>query len=240
MESGLNVALSAQIATERRLTTIADNIANMNTTGFRETRIRFAELVEGLRAGAKSFVTPGTAWVSEKQGGIEQSGNPFDFAINGKGWFLVQTPTGNAVTRDGRMSVNAEGLLVNLEGYPVLDQGGGLVQLDLTKGPLAVDKSGILHQNNSIAGSIGVFDYDGPSERQRLGSLSLVPAGAATPANDSVNFSVEQGYIENSNVDAVSQITKLISVQRNFESNSTLIQQTETALAEAIKQLGGR
>lgn len=240
MNSGLYVALSAQIAAERRLSTIADNVANMNTTGFRETGIRFAELVDGLRPASKSFVTPGAAWLSERQGAIEQTGNQLDFAINGKGWFLVQTPVGDAVTRDGRMTVNADGLLVNLGGYPVLDQGGGNVQVDLSKGRLDADKSGILHQNGAIAGSIGVFDYNGPNERQRLASLSLVPEGAATPVTDRANFTVEQGYVESSNVDAVGQITKLIAVQRNFEGNATLIQQTESALAEAIKLLGGR
>lgn len=240
MNSGLYVALSAQIATERRLSTIADNVANMNTTGFRETGVRFAELVDGPRPEAKSFVTPGTAWMSEKQGAIELTGNQFDFAINGKGWFLVQTPSGDAVTRDGRMTVNADGILVNLGGFPVLDQGGGLVQIDPSKGQLVADKSGILFQNKVIAGSIGVFDYDGPNERQRLGSLSLVPEGAVTPVTDWADFTVEQGYVENSNVDAVSQIAKLIAVQRNFEGNANLIQQTESALAEAIKLLGGR
>ena len=240
MDTSLYVALSGQIATERRLTTIADNIANMNTAGFRQVGVRFSELVDGNLKAKTSFVTPGVTVLSEAQGAIDSSGNQLDFAINGDGWFMVQTPAGEAMTRDGRFQVSADGTLANLDGYPVLDQGGAPVQLNLASGPVSADRSGILYQRGSIAGSVGVFDYSAPDETLRSGSLSFVPDGVVTPATDRNDFTVQQGFVEKSNVDAIEQIARLITVQRNFEQSATLIQKSETSLEDAIRQIGGK
>jgi flagellar basal-body rod protein FlgF len=240
MNTSLYVALSGQIATERRLTTIADNIANMNTAGFRQVGIRFSELVDGAQKTKTSFVTPGVTVLSEAQGAIDSTGNQLDFSINGEGWFMVETPTGEAMTRDGRLQVNVDGTLSNLDGYPVLDQGGAQVQLNLTSGPISADRSGILYQRGSIVGSVGVFDYSAPDETLRSGSLSFVPDGVVTPAADRSDFTVLQGFVEKSNVDAIEQISRLISVQRNFEQSATLIQKSEASLEDAIRQIGGK
>lgn len=240
METGLYVALSAQIAGERRLATVADNIANVNSAGFREVGIKFSEQLAGPSNSKVSFVAPGIAGISDQQGSLDATGNQLDFAINGTGWFLIQTPAGDAVTRDGRFQIDADGRLVNLEGLPVLDQGGAPVQVNLALGSIQSDAAGILHQKNAIVGSLGVFDCDLPNETQRKGSLSLLPDGTATVATDRNDFDVVQGFTERSNVNPIEQITRLITVQRNFESVANLVQQTETSLTEAIRLLGGR
>ncbi len=240
MDIGLHVALSAQIAGERRLATIADNIANSNTSGFREIGIKFSEQLDGLSRSSVSFVTPGLASLSERQGPLTETGNQLDFAINGTGWFVVQSAAGEAVTRDGRFQIDPDGSLVSLDGDPVLDQGGSPVQINLASGPVRADAAGILHQNNAIVGSVGVFDADVPDETYRYGSLAILPEGAATPAADRDDYSVVQGFAETSNVDTVEQIARLISVQRNFESVANLIQQTESSLNQAIQMLSGK
>jgi flagellar basal-body rod protein FlgF len=240
MNQGLYVALSGQIATERRLTTIADNIANMNTVGFRQVGVRFSELVEGPAQAKKSFAAPGVTTLSEAQGAIDSTGNQLDFAINGDGWFMVQTPAGEALTRDGRFKVNTEGMLADLDGYPVLDQGGAPVQINLAAGSLNADASGILFQKGAAVGGLGIFNYARPDETLRAGSLGFLPDGAVTPAADRTDFSVQQGFVEKSNVNAVEQIARLISVQRNFEQNASLVQQSESSLSEAIRLLGGK
>ena len=240
MDTALSVALSAQIAGERRLATIADNIANGNTAGFREVGIKFSEHLDGLSKSALSYVTPGLASLSDRQGPLDETGNQLDFAINGTGWFLVETPAGEAVTRDGRFQIDSEGSLVSLDGNRVLDQGGSPVQINLALGPVRADAAGILHQNNAIVGSVGVFDAEVPDETFRYGSLAILPENAAVPAADRDDYSVVQGYAEKSNVDAVEQITRLISVQRNFESMANLIQQTESSLGQAIQMLSGK
>lgn len=240
METSLYVALSGQIAAEKRMSTIADNIANVNTVGFRQTGVRFSEVVSGRANTKTSFVSPGLSKLSDKQGVLASTGSPFDFAINGPGWFKVETPAGEALTRDGRFQINAAGTLTNLDGYPVLDQGGSPVQINLNAGNLFADASGILHQQNGVVGSIGVFEADPPSETMRVGSLGFLPEGADAPAAEISTFSLSQGYTESSNVDAIEQITRLIGVQRTFEQVSGLMQKSEAALEEAIRILGGR
>ncbi|MGB8818279.1 MAG: flagellar basal-body rod protein FlgF [Rhizobiaceae bacterium] len=240
METGIYVALSSQMAAEKRLASLADNVANVNTVGFRETQIRFGELVDRKPAIDVSFVHPVEGALSGQQGAIDLTGNDLDFAINGEGWFQVHTPAGNAVTRDGRFSIGTDGILSTVEGYPVLDQGESPVQISRANGPVHADAGGILYQNNTIIGSIGVFDAPTPQENSRVAGLAILPQSAATAAVDRTDFSVQQGFVERSNVNAVKQITTLISVQRNFEEVSGLMQQSEASVSELIRMLGGK
>jgi len=240
MQTGLYVALSSMIAAERRLATIADNVANINTVGFKEVGVRFAELIDGKHGDDTSFVTPGKTTLSSSQGPIEQTNNPLDFAIQGEGWFQVVTPAGQALTRDGRFELTADGTLVTLDGFQVLDQGGAPVQVNPVAGPVRVDGAGILHQGSGVVGSIGVFDYGKVDELMRYGALSILPAGEATAAADRTDFSVVQGFVEGSNVNAVAQLTRMISVQRNFEQMASLVTASEDSLGEAIRLLGGK
>jgi flagellar basal-body rod protein FlgF len=240
METGIYVAVSSQLANERRLATIADNIANTNTVGFRETQVRFAEILSRNGEKRVSFVEPAQGFLSWKQGAFSQTGSDLDFAINGDGWFLVETPSGPAITRDGRFTINPEGVLVTLEGFPVLDQGESPVQINQAAGPVSVDASGIMHQNNAVIGSIGVFETPDPDETRRIGNLAILPDGAPTAIVDRTDFSVQQGFSEQSNVDAVKQITTMIKVQRTFEETSSLMQQSEQSLAELVRLLGGK
>lgn len=123
MQSGLYVALSSQIALERRLTTISDNMANVNTVGFRGSEVKFDEMVAKNHndMNAKvAFVSQGNDYLSTRQGAFEQTGNSFDFAIKGDAWFSLDTPDGQILTRDGRFTMRPDGALISSSGYPVL------------------------------------------------------------------------------------------------------------------------
>ena len=124
MENGIFVSLSAQVARVERLTTIAQNIANSQTVGFRGSEIRFEEVVRDVSGVDTSFSTDGVEYVDSTQGALEQTGNPLDFAVSGDAWFGVQTPAGPVATRDGRFTITANGGLVSISGNPVLDPGG--------------------------------------------------------------------------------------------------------------------
>ena len=140
MENGLYVGLSSQIALEKRLNTIAHNIANSNTTGFRAGKVRFDEVLNGLTATSSSFVSEGKSYVSPASGGVEETGGNLDFAVQGDVWFAVETPAGTVVTRDGRFKMQETGELVTLDGHSVLDAGGAPIQLDPAAGiPKAVE-----------------------------------------------------------------------------------------------------
>ena len=109
MQDGLYVSLSAQMALEKRLTTIADNVANMSTVGFRATEVKFQDVVTGLGQDSVSYTSPGDTYLSGKAGSLSQTLNPFDFAIQGDAWFGIDTPAGTVMTRDGRFTMTDSG-----------------------------------------------------------------------------------------------------------------------------------
>src|SRR5436190_738073 len=114
MQDSLYVALSSQIALERRLDTIADNVANASTIGFRATGVKFEDVVSGSGPQSVSFASSGKTYLSGAHGAMTQTGNPFDFAVQGDAWFGIDTPAGTVMTRDGRFSMNENGELTRL------------------------------------------------------------------------------------------------------------------------------
>ncbi len=137
MQNGLYVAVSAQVALERRLETIADNVANMNTVGYRATGVSFESEVIKAGDASMNYVSPGSDYLSRRIGGLAKTDNSLDFAIQGDGWFGIQTPTGAAYTRDGRARVDESGTLGTLNGDPILDAGGAPILVDAAGGLLS-------------------------------------------------------------------------------------------------------
>ena len=134
MQDGLYVALSAQVALEAPLNTIADNVAKFDTVGFRATEVKFEDIVTGVGQNSISFASPGDTYLSEEPAGCARPESPFDFAIQGDAWFGIDTPAGTVMTRDGRFTMTDTGQLVTHEGYAVLDAGGAPIQLDPLNG----------------------------------------------------------------------------------------------------------
>lgn len=239
MESSLYVALSSQLALERRLTTIADNVSNMNTVGFRSTEVKFNEVLATTDNNRYNFVSPGDEFLSPDKGAIVQTGNPLDFAIKGTAWFSIDSPAGPALTRDGRFSLTDAGQLVSIEGYPVLDAGGGPIQLDAAQGPVTVSSDGVLHQNGNPVAQLGVYEAYTDTGYTRVGNTAIIPAGQPQPVVDRMDIGVVQGYLEESNVNGVSQITQMMMVQRSFDQVSSFIRDAESSMQSAIRTLGG-
>lgn len=240
MQNGLYVALSSQIALEKRLTTIADNVANTGTVGFRATGVRFGDMVSGLGQKSVSFASAGDTFLSGASGPLRQTGNQYDFAIQGDAWFGIATPGGTVMTRDGRFTMLETGQLVTLEGYPVLDAGGAPLQLDPRNGAPAAGRDGILRQNGQLVGAIGLFTFNPGPNFTRYGNSGVVPPAEPEPVVDRSDVGVVQGFVEDSNVNPVLEMTRLIMVQRAFESASALVRDSETALDDAIKTLGSK
>jgi len=240
MQDGLYVALSSQIALEKRLNTIADNVANSSTVGFRATGVKFEDVVSGLNDRALSFVSSGDTYISDTSGPLRETGNPFDFAIKGNAWFGIETPTGTVMTRDGRFTLTENGELVSIEGYPVLDAGGAPIQLDPRNGPPRAGADGSLRQGDNLVGALGLYNFDPGPNFVRFGNSGIVPAGEPEPVVDRLDAGVAQGFLEESNVNPVLEITRLIMVQRAFENGAAMIRATESSYNEAIKTLGSR
>ena len=240
MQDGLYVALSAQIALEKRLNTIADNVANASTVGFRATGVKFEDVVSGLDDKALSFVTSGDTYISNTNGPLRETGNPFDFAVKGNAWFGIETPGGTVMTRDGRFTLTENGELVTIEGYPVLDAGGAPIQLDPRNGPPRAGADGSLRQGDNLVGALGLYNFDPGPNFIRFGNSGIVPAGEPEPVVDRLDAGVVQGFLEESNVNPMLEITKLIMVQRAFENGAAMIRATESTYDEAIKTLGSK
>jgi flagellar basal-body rod protein FlgF len=238
MQSGLYVAISAQVAMQKRLDTIADNVANANTVGFRSTEVKFEDVVSALGERSVAYVSPGSTYLSGKAGGMRQTGNPLDFAVRGDAWFAIETPVGPVMTRDGRFTMLETGDLVTLEGYPVLDAGGAAVQLNPLEGPPEAGADGMLRQNGEPVAALGLFSFTPGENFVRFGNSGLIPPDAPEPIVDQNDVGVVQGFVEESNVNPVMEMTQLIMVQRAFENASALIRDSNDALGEAVKALG--
>jgi flagellar basal-body rod protein FlgF len=238
METGLYVSLSSQIALERRLTTIADNMANSNTVGFRGTDVKFQSLVSGPGRGSIDFVSTGDTYMPSKTGSLSETGNPFDFAIQGNAWFAIETPVGTVMTRDGRFTMQDTGELVTLQGYPVLDAGGAPIQLDAEAGPPRAGQDGSLRQGDRLIGAIGLYQFQPGVNFTRFGNSGIVPQGRPDPVVDRQDIGVAQGFVEQSNVNPVQEMMRLIQVQRAFEHITALMRDGENALDTAIRDIG--
>lgn len=238
MQGSIYVSLSSQIALERRLTTLADNVANANTTGFRATEIKFNEVLADTGSADVSFVDQGEEFLKTSNGGLRNTGNQLDFALRGDAWFMIETPTGRMLTRDGRFSITDNGQLVNINGYPVLDAGEAPIELDPNIGPPKAGKDGGLMQNGVRVAAIGLFQADLTQGYYRKEALGIVPTIQPEPLIDTESAGMLQGYVEQSNVNPISEMSHLIMISRAFENVSAMMNSTEDVLKEAIRTLG--
>ncbi len=242
MQSGLYVSLSSQMALERRLTTLADNMANINTVGFRSTNVKFDEVLSATHNAQNAkvaFVSQGNDYLSTRQGQFDRTGNPLDFAIKGEGWFAIDTPAGQVMTRDGRFSLTETGQLVSSRGYPVLDPGGAPIQINREGGEISVGAGGNIIQDGRPVGAIGIFSFDLDKGFIRHENSGVIPSDTPAAIVDDPKSGIVQGYVEQSNVNGVHEMTQLIQINRAFEGISSLIRESESSMQEAIRTLGG-
>jgi flagellar basal-body rod protein FlgF len=238
MQSGLYVSLSGQVALEQRLDTIANNIANMNTVGYRADGVSFAAEMAKAGDNEVAFASTGSDFISRRTGEITKTDNPLDVAVQGNGWLAIKTPKGVAYTRDGRMRISDTGSLETLNGYPVLDAGGAPIILDTGAGPPTIAQDGMIDQNGKQVSAIGLFSIDDSANLTRTDNSGVVPDKPATPILDFTQNGIVQGFVEGSNVNPIMEMTKLISVTRAFDSISAAMSQSESSLTDAIKTLG--
>ncbi len=238
MQDGLYVALSGQVALQKRLDTIAHNVANMNTAGFRADEVSFSTVLANTGDNSTAFASTGANYISRKFGSMSSTGNPLDIAVRGDGWFAVQTPAGTAYTRDGRMRMSDSGSLESLNGYPILDAGGAPILLSPNAGPPVISGDGMISQGGQASAAVGLFTIDDSARLERYDNSSVIPDKPATPVLDFSNSGVVQGYVEGANVNPIMEMSRMIAVTHAFEGVSTAIQSTENSLTDAIKTLG--
>jgi flagellar basal-body rod protein FlgF len=238
MQPSLYVSLSGQMAMMRRLDTLAHNVANVTTAGFRAEEIKFDDLISQKTDQPTSFVTANTTYISRQQGELVQTDNKLDVAVTGDAWLAFQSPQGIVYTRDGRMTMTPEGELRTLTGHPFVDVGGAPIQLNPNGGTPNIARDGAITQGGQQLGALGLFTIPEQAHLHRFDTSGVVPDMAAEPALDFGAVGISQGFIEQANVNPVSEISRLIQIQRSFDSISSSISDAEQTLSSAIKTLG--
>jgi flagellar basal-body rod protein FlgF len=248
MENALLVGLSRQTMLERQLDVVSNNIANVNTAGFKADASLFEEF---LMSGAHednfvgsdrrvSYVQDRGTFRDFSQGAAEQTKNPLDIAIDGSGFLVVQTPAGERYTRDGSMQLNGQGQLVTAGGNPVLGTSGPIIlqptdhDVNVTPDGTITVQEGASH-TDSIRGKLRLVSFSQAQKLLKEGS-NLYSAGEGSPQPD-VKSAVRQGFIEKSNVNAVAEMSRMIEVTRAYTQISTLLQQQSDLHKSTIEKL---
>lgn len=239
MQSSIYVSLSAQRALLRRLDSLANNVANVSTPGFRAEQIAFSSVISEVTSDPVAFATKGQDFLSRKAGALTRTDAPLDLAITGDAWFGIETPDGTAYTRDGRFQMNSEGGLVTVTGRRVLDAGGSALQLNPSGGQPVVARDGSVSQDGRIIGAVGLFEIPESATLKRGEGSSVIPDQPAIPQLDFNRVAVAQGFIERANVDPVLEMTRLVNLQRAFDSITNTVSEIETSMSDSIRTLAG-
>jgi flagellar basal-body rod protein FlgF len=235
MDASGYTTLTRQSGLMAQMGVIAHNIANISTTGFRREGVVFSEYVQGVEDGPSISMAYGNARVIDlSQAGISQTGGRFDFALQGDGFFQVATPQGTMLTRAGDFTPSPDGQLLTTDGFALLDEGGSPVFVPPTARSVALAQDGTLSADGAPLAKLGVVMPDDPNSlTHQMGTLFT--AGNVQPVASPV---VLQGFLEDSNVDAVSEVAKMIAVQRAYEMGQGFLDREDERLKTAIQTLG--
>ena len=256
MLKGLYTAYTGMLNEQHRMDTLTNNLANADTVGFKKegaTSQSFADLlavkIKDASIGMKlvqpiGFNNPGVKigenYTDFTQGSYRVTGNTYDLALNGNGFFTIEFTnkageTSTMYTRAGQFTLNREGYLVTEDGDYVLDTQRRRIQLN-TLTDSRIDQDGTIYQNGVAVARIGLTDFEDYNYLEKYGETYYRPVQGATitPANATIN----SGYLEMANVQIVSEMVNLIAITRAYESNQKIIQTYDSSLEIAVTQLG--
>jgi flagellar basal-body rod protein FlgF len=239
MQSAFYVSLSAQMSLDKRMETIATNIANAGTIGYRASGVSFESVLSKTGSNAVAYASTGRDFISKASGEMTKTDNPYDVGVIGNAWLAIKTPDGSAYTRDGRMQMLETGDLQTVTGFPVLDAGNSPIVLDPTAGPPMISRDGMITQGGTQIGAIGLFSIDENATLSRAVGSSVIPSKPAIPVLDFVRSGVMQGFAEGANVNPIHELTKLIMASRSFDNMSAMNDLMDSSQRSAVRTLGG-
>ena len=249
MENTLLVGLSRQMVLERQMDVVANNVANVNTNGFKADKSLFQEY---LKSGAHednfvgsdravSYVQDSGTYKDLSAGPTEQTKNPLDVAIDGGGFLVVQTAAGERYTRDGGLNINSQGQLVTAAGDPVLG-GSGPIVFQPTDHDISIAADGNitvvegLNHIDSVRGKLRMVSFADAQKLLKEGS-NLYSADNGAAAQPDSSSKLRQGFIEKSNVNSVMEMSRMIEVTRTYTQIATMLQQESDLHKSAIEKL---
>ncbi|MEI9929693.1 MAG: flagellar basal-body rod protein FlgF [Rhizomicrobium sp.] len=240
MDNSLLVSLSQQLTAYQSMDVIANNVANVSTPGYRREEPMFQEYIAQMPPGegetgkqTLSFVEDTGLARDMSEGPRTNTGAPFDVAIHGKGFFVVQTPSGNRYTRDGHFGLDTSGQIVDDSGNPVQGDGGA-ISISTDDGDIHIGQDGTVSGKNGQLAKLKVVAFPNEAALQKDGANNFI--SAATP-NDATDFTLTQGTIEGSNVQPVVEISHMIEVMRAYQATATLTKSQEDLMGSAVDKL---
>ncbi len=237
MLNNFYVGLSAQKSLMRRLDTIANNVANVSTGGYRAEEVTFSAIMSDVNKDPVAFASTGRTYIARRPGDVVRTDNPLDVAIQGNAWMAMQTPSGTVYTRDGRMQMSPQGQLQSMEGYPILDASGSALSLEPQAGPPSIGRDGTIAQGKRQVGRIGLFLIDPKANLSRFQNSGVIPDRPAEPAVEGSRYGVQQGFVERSNVNPVTEMSKMVMVQRTFDAVTATMKDADSSQQEAVRTL---
>ncbi len=234
MDNAGYVTLTRQSGLASELRTLAQNVANASTVGYRREGVVFSEYVKQGGDESLSMAQAGAHYIDQSQGVLKRTGGPFDVAIEGDGYFRIETDNGERLTRAGNFSLNDTGELVTTDGQRVLSGDGGAITIPEGTGTIAISSDGEISADGEALAQIGVSTAD-PKTLQREGDNLFRATNGSQPAE---NFKVAQGFLEQSNVNSVAEIARLIEVQRAYEMGQGMLEREHNRMTSMIQTLG--
>jgi flagellar basal-body rod protein FlgF len=261
---GIYSAVSGAMAQSSKLDTIANNLANVNTTAFKKDRQVFSEYLSAfekpddsmkvprvtasiesfydMQGGDTSYVNPAGTFTTFSQGGLKSTGSPLDVAVDGKGFLEVMTPDGVRWTRNGALQIDNGGRLVTKEGHQVLREGQNDPAqrgVTLSGRNVTISQSGEIFDGGNNLGKLAVVEFQNPDDLQKVGNSNYaLKANATSVPVVARDARFHQGYIETSNVNVVEEMTEMISANRVFEATQKAIQAHDQMDDKLINQVG--
>lgn len=242
MENSILVTLSRQITLQRKMETIANNMANMNTAGFKSDELKFEEYLTPVASEESfsgqdkqvKFVIDPHMIRDMSEGAQRQTGNELDIALGGPGLLVVSTPQGERYTRNGQLKLSANGTLVTSEGYAVQGAGGDIV-FEPGENHIVIGKDGTISTSAGVKGQLRLVEFENPQTLKKEGNSLYI---TDTAPRDSENTTVTQGAYESSNVQSMQQMTEMIETVRAYTSVSHMLEASDKTRGKAISQLG--
>ncbi len=244
MIKGIYTTGSGMLPQMSRIEIIGNNLANMNTVGFKKDQL-FTEI---LKKEQKSLAStngvqglPTIESIDFSEGSFQQTGNTLDFAISGDGFFTIETPQGIRYTRNGSFTLSLDGALVTKEGYPVLGTEGKIQLPDIQKlsqGDINVNETGEITIDKRQFGKFQLAAFDDMTVLKKDGSTNFrVEDGTKVRLASESNYKLHQGFLEESNVEGLDEMVVMIELSRNFESGQKSMQAQDETI-ERLLDLG--
>jgi flagellar basal-body rod protein FlgF len=226
-----------------RLEVLANNIANVNTTGFKKDSLFIQAMKDaGVTQAQEQGELKGLEsrqFVDFSEGSFVETKNPLDFAIQGRGFFAVETPQGIRYTKNGNFSLAVDGTIVNGQGYPVMGSSGKIVVPEpqkLSDSAISVNQHGDISFGNTQLGKLRIADFENLNQLKKDGASLFSTEAEEKPVNlDSTNTVVRQGYLEESNVEGIHEMIELVELTRSFETDQRTIQAQDATLERAME-----